>query len=67
MKRFFTLLLFFASNAGAQTITVPDANFRAFLVATYAGTSVSGNQVTFTTPSAASITTMNCSNRNISI
>ncbi|MFN3394985.1 MAG: leucine-rich repeat domain-containing protein, partial [Candidatus Thermochlorobacter sp.] len=69
MKRYFTLLtllLLVATHTGAQTITVPDANFRNFLVATYLGTSQSGNTVTFTTPSVTSITFMDCSSQNIS-
>lgn len=69
MKRYFTLLtllLLVATHTGAQTtITVPDANFRNFLVATY-GASQSGNTVTFTTPSVTSITFMDCSIQNIS-
>ncbi len=66
MRYFLLLLLVCAAlSAEAQTITVPDANFRNFLATTYVGTTVSGNTVTFTTPSAASITSMNCSSRSI--
>ncbi len=67
MKKICLLLavLLLSAKAEAQTITVPDANFRNFLDAQYAGTTVSGNTVTFTTPSAASITIMSCDSRSI--
>ncbi len=60
----FLLLVCAALSAEAQTITVPDANFRNFLDS-IPGTTVSGNTITFTTPSAASITSMDCSGRSI--
>jgi Leucine-rich repeat (LRR) protein len=61
----FALLLLSGTRVQAQKITVPDANFRTALDSAFAGTTVSGNTVTFTTPSAGSITTLDLSHKNI--
>ncbi|PIO47033.1 MAG: hypothetical protein CMR00_12560 [[Chlorobium] sp. 445] len=64
-KTVLLLALLFSMSANAQTITVPDANFRNFLATTYNAT-ISGNDVTFTSPAIVDITTMDCSYEGIS-
>ena len=64
-KTVLLLALLFSMSANAQTITVPDANFRSFLATTYNAT-ISGNDVTFTSPAIVDITTMYCSSQGIS-
>ncbi len=64
-KTVLLLALLFSMSANAQTITVPDANFRNFLATTYNAT-ISGNDVTFTSPAIVDITTMDCSSQGIS-
>lgn len=62
----FACLLTLPLSLHAQTVTIPDANFRSWLMANGFGSCLNGNQLDINCPEVLNANKINCSSQNIS-